>query len=493
MELTEDMLNELSDYRERHPYSYYIVKGMRGTHEDGYHAKISEKFTDYDEAKNYYDSLDLTTFYAGRELEYCGDSDEIEQESGDLIDSEYIDEIAKKMGDCDLCCRDKSFETYYVFKRGRKQELFSCISCWKSTKQQLENEGWEWTLHYFPGPAFYTVDKDEEEGEKEKCEEDEKETSEEDDTVEEDVEKDTPVTLDTMSIDEIKYHLDKDGYVVVPNVLNKDEVEEYKTEFFKWFNNAPGLKEYHAKHETNGIFKFYEVAHQRFAWLVRTNPKVVDIFKSIWETDDLVTSFDGACYYPEEFSGDANYWIHTDQSSRKVGRHCVQSFVSFTENVDRTFVLYHGSHYLHQDYFNLTGIDTTNDWCVLEPEYLRGLQYRQKHLHVKPGSLVLWDSRVFHQNTCGPPDCHEERLVQYVCYLPRNHEKNTEVEHDKRRNCFLQRINTSHWPYPVREVPRLPTWLGSDNLSEYVENYNKFCEMGDPYIDDLREKIEKLL
>jgi len=306
-------------------------------------------------------------------------------------------------------------------------------------------------------------------------------------------EKDEIIEPEPMTAEEIKSRLDVYGYVVVPNVLNTEEVEEYKAEFFKWFNNAPGLKEYHAKHETNGIFKFYEVAHQRFAWLVRTNPKVVDIFKSIWETDDLVTSFDGACYYPEEFSGDANYWIHTDQSSRKVGRHCVQSFVSFTENVDRTFVLYHGSHYLHQDYFNLTGIDTTNDWCVLEPEYLRGLQYRQKHLHVKPGSLVLWDSRVFHQNTCGPPDCHEERLVQYVCYLPRNHEKNTEVEHDKRHNCFLQRINTSHWPYPVREVPRLPTWLDSDDLSEYVDNSNKFCEMGDPYIDDLREKIEKLL
>ena len=97
--------------------------------------------------------------------ECYGSREEIEQECGDLLDSEYIDEIAKKMGDCDLCCRDKSFETYYVFKRGRKQELFSCISCWKSTKQQLENEGWEWTLQLFPRTAFYTVDKEEEEDE----------------------------------------------------------------------------------------------------------------------------------------------------------------------------------------------------------------------------------------------------------------------------------------------------------------------------------------
>ena len=548
MEITQDMLNEFSEDEEIQPY--YIVKGMRGTQEHGYQKKIIEKFSDYDEAKKYYDSLDLTQFYAGREMEHCVCSDEIEQGSGDLIECEYIDELAEKMGDCDLCCRDKSFETYYVFKRGRKQELFSCVSCWESNKKQLEEECWTWTQHSFPGPAFFKINKD---GEEEEIVEDEKEEEEEEEEedpdafecddcnvvdincfehlgiskeevdiyrdlgepdrcedcfekwknsedgseylkmVNGDTEKDTPGTLETMSLDDIKYHLDKYGYVVVPNVLDKDEVEEYKTEFFNWFNTAPGLKDFHAKHAGNGILKFYEVAHQRFAWLVRTNPKVVDIFKGIWETDDLVTSFDGSCYYPEEFSGKANYWTHTDQSSRKVGRHCVQSFVSFTENVGRTLLLYHGSHYLHQDYFNITNTDTPNDWCVLDPDYLKGLDYRQMQLEVDPGSLVLWDSRVFHQNTCGPPHCREERLVQYVCYLPRNHENNTEEEDIMRRRCFENRINTSHWPYPVREVPQFPTWLSEYDQHQYMINYNDLSFMDKPNIDDLREKIEKLI
>ena len=548
MEITQDMLNEFSEDEEIQPY--YIVKGMRGTQEHGYQKKIIEKFSDYDEAKKYYDSLDLTQFYAGREMEHCVCSDEIEQGSGDLIECEYIDELAEKMGDCDLCCRDKSFETYYVFKRGRKQELFSCVSCWESNKKQLEEECWTWTQHSFPGPAFFKINKD---GEEEEIVEDEKEEEEEEEEedpdafecddcnvvdincfehlgiskeevdiyrdlgepdrcedcfekwknsedgseylkmVNGDTEKDTPGTLETMSLDDIKYHLDKYGYVVVPNVLDKDEVEEYKTEFFNWFNNTPGLKDFHAKHAGNGILKFYEVAHQRFAWLVRTNPKVVDIFKGIWETDDLVTSFDGSCYYPEEFSGKANYWTHTDQSSRKVGRHCVQSFVSFTENVGRTLLLYHGSHYLHQDYFNITNTDTPNDWCVLDPDYLKGLDYRQMQLEVDPGSLVLWDSRVFHQNTCGPPHCREERLVQYVCYLPRNHENNTEEEDIMRRRCFENRINTSHWPYPVREVPQFPTWLSEYDQHQYMINYNNLSITCKPNIDDLREKIEKLI
>ena len=86
------------------------------------------------------------------------------------------------------------------------------------------------------------------------------------------------VQAPSMSMDEIKVHLSRQGYVVVPNVLNTEEIEEYKTEFFKWCNTTPGLKDFHKRTATNGILKFYEVAHQRFAWLARTNPKIIDIF-----------------------------------------------------------------------------------------------------------------------------------------------------------------------------------------------------------------------
>ena len=309
--------------------------------------------------------------------------------------------------------------------------------------------------------------------------------------LENEAERDTHSPIKTMSADEIKNRLDRFGYAVVPNVLNQTEIDEYRSEFFTWFNNTPGLKNFHSKLSGNGIMKFHEVAHQRFAWLARTNPKIIDIFKDIWETDDLVTSFDGCCYYPQQHSDDPTCWIHTDQSSKKIGKHCVQSFVSFTENVERTLVLYHGSHHLHQDYFNLTGTETPNDWCVLDRNYLKGLEYRQVSLHVPAGSLVLWDSRVFHQNTCGSPECREERLIQYLCYLPRNHVNNTEREQGLRRECYDKRINTSHWPYPIRPVPLYPSWLVQEDSScEFNINYD---DLEVPKIEDLCEKIEKLI
>ena len=40
------------------------------------------------------------------------------------------------------------------------------------------------------------------------------------------------VQAPSMSMDEIKVHLNRQGYVVVPNVLNTEEIGEYKVRVF---------------------------------------------------------------------------------------------------------------------------------------------------------------------------------------------------------------------------------------------------------------------
>ena len=61
----------------------------------------------------------------------------------------------------------------------------------------------------------------------------------------------------------------------------------------------------------------------------------------------------------------------------------------------------------------------------IDLEYLYGIKNTRKALKVKAGSLVLWDSRCFHQNQYGNFKSFkpEERIVQYICYLPKNHKK----------------------------------------------------------------------
>ena len=91
----------------------------------------------------------------------------------------------------------------------------------------------------------------------------------------------------------IKEELNTNGYIILRNILNDDEIQEYKNEFFNWYNIVTDLKKLHNIIDYNGIF--IAAGNQRFALVIRTNEKIINIFKDLWETDELVTSFDGAC------------------------------------------------------------------------------------------------------------------------------------------------------------------------------------------------------
>lgn len=295
-----------------------------------------------------------------------------------------------------------------------------------------------------------------------------------------------------MNIDKYKKELDEKGYTIIPNVLNNDEIEEYKREFNKWLNNVPDLREFHSKISFGGIFKFHQVGQQRFTWLIRTNPKVQEVFKKLWNTDELVTGFDGCCYYPKDYDGENRFWVHTDQSSHKKGVYCYQSFVSLTDNEERTLMVYDGSNLIHEKYFEDMNIDCPRDWNILDEGYVAGLEERKRILKVNAGDLVLWESRTFHQNVCGNKDSDEERLIQYICFLPKDRDGNDNYQQEYRRYCFETKRTTSHWPYPISVVPEQPlahnAWLNEEEHI-IIDNYS----LPKPELDDLKEEIEKLL
>lgn len=293
---------------------------------------------------------------------------------------------------------------------------------------------------------------------------------------------------------DMEYHknfLKDNGYTIIHNVYNDSEIAEYWNEFNKWHENVPKLRDMHNTIDFNGIYKHHQVGHQRFAWLARTNPKIINIFKELWDTSELVCSFDGCCYYSSDYIGEPSYWTHTDQSSRKKGLHCYQSFLSLTNNSERTLILYKGSHLLHEDYFDTMEIDEPRDWNILDKNYVDNLIEDQVYLDVSAGDLVVWDSRTFHQNTCGTPTCIEERLIQYLCYLPKNGEGNNIKQQNQRRKYFEKLRTTSHWPYPMNVVPEQP-----NAYNYYNPDFPIFIDydlLPKPYLDDIKEEIEKML
>jgi hypothetical protein len=296
---------------------------------------------------------------------------------------------------------------------------------------------------------------------------------------------------DELSIEKYIKELQENGYTVIPNVYNQEEINEYWNLFNKWREDVPDLDYLHSIIDYNGIYKHQQVGHQRFAWLARTNPKIINIFKKLWNTDNLVTGFDGCCHYPSNYSGEPHLWVHTDQSSRKKGVYCYQSFLSLTNNSERTFVVYKGSHLLHQSYFEEMGIDEPRNWHIFDKEYIYGLEDLQEILEVKAGDLVIWDSRTYHQNTCGTPSCEEERLIQYLCYLPRNNEENTEKEERQRKKFFHKLRTTSHWPYPMNAVPEQANMYNYYNPDNEI--YIDYTILPKPELADLYSKISKLI
>lgn len=288
-----------------------------------------------------------------------------------------------------------------------------------------------------------------------------------------------------MNLQNIKLELQAKGYCIIPNILTEEEINEYTSEFHKWRKSIPSLDKNHEIVHPHNIYKFYQVGQQRFAWLIRINPKIQEVFKYLWNTDELVVSFDSCCYMNKNIKKKDNIWTHTDQSSKKKGIHCYQGFVSFTDNIDRTLVVYEGSNNLHESYYNEMNIISKSDWNLINKDYLKKIADRKKVLEIPKGSLVLWESRTFHQNQYGTNG--EERLVQYISYLPKNNKKNSEAMKKKRKKYFETLRTTSHWAYPIKVNSLQPQTYGND---EYLVDYSKLVK---PKLDDLINEINKLL
>jgi ectoine hydroxylase-related dioxygenase (phytanoyl-CoA dioxygenase family) len=288
----------------------------------------------------------------------------------------------------------------------------------------------------------------------------------------------------SLASQEVQAELAEKGYCVIENILTAEEVATSIEYFREWFASHPQIEGVHSKISPHGIIKFHEVGHQRHAWYIRTRPNVINVFKNIWDAEEVVVSYDGCCYIPANCKKKDTTWTHTDQAPTKKGLKCIQGFVALTSNTDRTLVVYEGSHKLHEEYAKEFNLTSTKDWLLIEQQYLDKISDKRKVLNIKAGSLVLWDSRTFHQNQYGI-NSNEERIVQYVSYLPRNNLTKKMLE--KRQKYFADKRTTSHWAYPVKVNGLQPQNYGDATLKI---NYSELVE---PKLEDMIEEITKLI
>lgn len=291
-------------------------------------------------------------------------------------------------------------------------------------------------------------------------------------------------------------YLEEHGYVVIDSVASEKEIISAKEHFWDYFcktneainpSNASTWETNWPASGADGICSAKGFNHSQFLWQTRLLSGVKKAFALIWNTDDLIVSYDtGNVFRPWQYKREwATHggWWHTDQNALKLdrqGKRCVQGLVTYFDVNENTggLCVIPGSHHLHEEVSERSANgDKSMDYIAIKKDDTV-LDNKGMLIFAKAGDLILWDSRTVHCNTpaltvdeyysntaATPSDdfllspfvgedllseadrsAHMDiiRLAGYVCMLPRTHANAKCLEN--RKLAFIRRISTSHWP-----------------------------------------------
>lgn len=303
--------------------------------------------------------------------------------------------------------------------------------------------------------------------------------------------------LDEKSLSQGLDYLNEHGYVVISDIMNENEINQNKDLLWKfiqrdsngaiqrnnpdtWSNNWPQFS-------THGVIKGHGIGQSELLWNVRSNRSIKKVFAQLWNTRQLLTSFDGCCTF-RDWRYNSSWktgsgWNHVDQNPRmKPDKCCIQGLVSLYDQNEKTggLIVYPQT---HLQFDQLKGVTkTSSDFVKVLDTYsiMNNGKTRGKLVHCKAGDLILWDSRTVHCNS--PAVAIDElkqdepvdllRLVVYVSMGPVQFVRNITLEEfrQKRKDFVERNITTNHWSTELdiagEEETRLPPQV-IDNFTEY--------------------------
>ncbi|KIV99694.1 uncharacterized protein PV09_08627 [Verruconis gallopava] len=272
----------------------------------------------------------------------------------------------------------------------------------------------------------------------------------------------------------------KNGCVLIKNVISKERAAYYAQKQLDWLKKFDlGFDEndestWTAEHLPvsfkGGMYFSYGSAHEKMAWEARMEPKVIEIFEQLWETKELIVSFDGMnISLPRRKDLQWSPWPHTDQNQRRKGMQAVQGLLNYAPNGDKDggLVLMKGSAKLFDEFFKVKRESYAHeDAPPPELEYMDLFLFSDKDvkwfeergcelikINMEPGDFVLWDSRTMHYAKL--PEGNQIRHAQYICMTPRKFASEQTIK--LRKECFDNFYGTTHWPHinvrPSDEMP----------------------------------------
>lgn len=268
----------------------------------------------------------------------------------------------------------------------------------------------------------------------------------------------TPTLFDASDYANWKQFLDDNGFVVLKNILTTEEYDSAFDIFKKDINKVSPNFDFN-KTETQtintcpamygkGMAVFNGFGQSDGMWTLRTNNKILDIFKKIHQTEALVTSLDGFSIFVSK-EQKSKSWLHIDQNPKNE-IYSIQSsynFLPVNSKDDAGFVLVPES---HKNY--TPEVSHLKDWIVCDPQPVD----QSRKLIIPANCLTLWNSKTIHANE-GMSKTNTKRglnrLTCYITYLPK--EKRSEEVKKKRINAYLTASTTSHWSNKC-ELKRYP-------------------------------------
>ncbi|GLA19470.1 hypothetical protein AnigIFM62618_007581 [Aspergillus niger] len=289
----------------------------------------------------------------------------------------------------------------------------------------------------------------------------------------------------------------KNGCVVIKNVISPERAKYYCDKQIEWLKSFDlGFDENDESTWTTehlpisfkgGMYYGYAAPHEKIAWEARTEPAVIEIFEKLWETKELLSSFDGMnISLPRRKDVNWSPWPHCDQNPNRKGMQAVQGLVNFAPNgpKDGGLMLMKGSAKLFDEFF-AQDRDPYDHEDAPPPEmkYMDLFLFHQRDLkwfedrgcelikvNMDPGDLVLWDSRTMHYACL--PEGDQIRHVQYVCMTPKQFA--TEKALELKKYCFENYMGTTHWPHcNIRPSTDKPMRNGKICPKDRTEPYEK--------------------
>lgn len=279
----------------------------------------------------------------------------------------------------------------------------------------------------------------------------------------------TPTVFNIDDVVNWKSYLDINGYVVLNDVISKEDTEIalnlFKNEItqvspnFKWDDTSTMINSNTPMVWSKSSVVFNGFGQSDSNWHIRLNSKTKNVFQKVYNDDDLVVSFDGFSLFLSD-TQKSESWIHQDQrpSDKRLSYQGILNLFECNEH-DAGFICVPKT---HKTYIPKT--NNNSDWCMVPKDSI--LHKETLKLLTPERSLILFNSKLVHANIGmsknHPKGVHLNRLSCYITFVPRN--RQTKEVKDERIKGYYNGISTSHWADRC-EIKQIPFYLKSKYAS----------------------------